>query len=85
MLEPSHSNIAVFHEILSVSAIHLRGTDASSDRIVFDKLGRLHQGKAFEHLQKALLDELDRSDHDVAMSAMMPLVSSDVSPFFLRK
>ena len=35
--------------------------------------------------RKALLDELDRSDHDVAMSAMMSLVSSDVSPFFLSK
>lgn len=83
MLEPSHSNVAVFHAILSVSAFHLRGTDTCPERIVFDKLGRLHRGKAFEHLQKALLDELDRSDHHAAMSAMLSLVSSDVSPFFL--
>jgi hypothetical protein len=79
MLERSHNNVAVFHAILSVSAFHLRGTDASPDRVVFDKLGRLHRGKALEHLQIALLDELDRSDHNAAMSAMMSLVSSDVS------
>lgn len=83
--ELSHSNVAVFHGILSVSAFHLRGTDTSPERAVFDKLGRLHRGKALEHLQKALLDELDRSDHHVAMSAMMSLVSSDVSLFSLSQ
>jgi hypothetical protein len=78
LLESSHSNIAVFHAILSVSAFHLRGTDALPDRAMYDKLGRLHRCKAFQHLQKALLDELDREDHRAAMSAMMSLVSSDV-------
>jgi hypothetical protein len=79
MLEPSPSNVAVFHAILSVSAFHLRGTENLPERTIFDKLGRLHRGKAFKSLQKALLDELDSSDHHAAISAMMSLVSSDVS------
>jgi hypothetical protein len=85
MLEASHSNVAVFHALLSVSAFHLRGTDSLPERAVFDKLGRLHRGKAFESLQIALLDELDRSDHHAAISAMLSLVSSDVSIFFQGK
>ena len=79
LLEPSHSNVAVFHAILSVSAFNLRGTEALPDRVVYDNLGRLHRCKAFKHLQKALLDELDREDYHAVMSAMMCLVSSDVS------
>lgn len=79
MADASHSNVAVFHAILSVSAFHLRGTENLPERTIFDKLGRLHRGKAFEFLQKALLNDLDRSDHQAAISAMMSLVSSDVS------
>ena len=76
--EATHSNAAVFHAILSVSAFHLRGTNTTAERATFDELGRLHRGKALKSLQIALLDELDKSDHHAAMSAMMSLVSSDV-------
>lgn len=68
---------AIFHSVLSSAAFHLRNATGGSTR--FHKLGLRHRAKSLQALNSALLDAWDSRLYTAYLTAMLSLVTIDVS------
>jgi arginine metabolism regulation protein II len=68
---------AIFHSVLSSAAFHLRNATGGSTR--FHKLGLRHRAKSLQALNSALLGPWDSKLYTAYLTAMLSLVTIDVS------
>lgn len=73
----SHASIALFHSLLSSAAFHLR--NATPDSKQFHQLGLQHRTKSLHALNAALVYPNDAQLYTVYLTAMLSLVTIDVS------
>lgn len=68
---------AIFHSVLSSAAFHLRNATGGSAK--FHKLGLRHRAKSLQALNSAILDPWDSKLYTAYLTAMLSLVTIDVS------
>ena len=73
----SYASIALFHSLLSSAAFHLRNVTGDSKK--FHKLGLQHRAKSLHALNAALTRPNDSQLYTVYLTAMLSLVTIDVS------
>lgn len=73
----SQAGTALFHALLAVSASHLHRQQPDQPR--YGRQGRMHRIKAIEHLQICLAEPEKGKENHTMMSAMLSMVSIDVS------
>lgn len=73
------ASTAIFHGLLSSAAFHIRNLTGGSER--FNNLGFRHRTKALQALNTALVDTDDPHLYTVQLTAMLSLVTIDVSYF----
>lgn len=81
------SHRVIFHSILSTAAFHLRGLSTAKDKewSFYDQTGRKHRLEALKYLQDVIAEPfLDAETHCARFSAILTLVTSDVSCIKLR-
>lgn len=74
---PLGVSIALFHSVLSSAAFHLRNLKRGSKR--FHRLGLQHRARALHALNTALAHPSDTQLYTVYLTAMLSLVTIDVS------
>lgn len=74
----STASTAIFYGILSSAAFHLRNATNGTER--FHRLGLRYRTKALHALNKALMDINDSQLYTVQLTAILSLVTIDVSP-----
>lgn len=73
----SAASTAIFHSVLSSAAFHLRNATRSSKK--FHNLGLKHRAKSLHALNAALSHPSNSRGHTLYMTAMLSLVTIDVS------
>lgn len=71
------ASLALFHSLLSSAAFHLRNLSGGSKKL--QKLGLQHRARSLRALNAALLHPDDPEQHTVYLTAMLSLVTIDVS------
>lgn len=73
----THASVALFHGLLSAAAFHLRNT--TNGHSGFRQLGLKHRVQALRALKLAMASSYDLRLYNVTLTAMLALVTIDVS------